>query len=165
MVARDDARLRELRRWIARAASDPSRLAAASPVCGAWQLIFDVVIAEPALQRVVVEGRGGDCEWRVLHARTMIEFQAQAARPRTSIRREFSVPVAGPDVPLRICVRGLGRVGVANVELTDGVSSLRPRGWVGARQRVIGHPAPKSGFPALDWEANAGSAALVFAGS
>ena len=57
MVARDPVRLRALRRWIARCAADPARLATASPVCGAWQLRFDVLLTEPALQRMVVECR------------------------------------------------------------------------------------------------------------
>src|SRR5580658_2537441 len=52
MVERDAARLRGLGRWLARCIADPARLATASPVCGAWQLRFDVLLAEPALQRV-----------------------------------------------------------------------------------------------------------------
>jgi hypothetical protein len=162
MVACDATRLRALRRWIAGAAADPSRLSSASPVCGAWQLLFDIVLAEPALQRVVVEACGKDGAWRILQARTAIEFRAQAARPRTSIRREFSAPVEDPRVPLRISVRGLGRIGVANVELTDGITSLRPRGWPGARKRVIGLVPPRTGFPELDWDANSGSVDLRF---
>lgn len=162
MVEGDAARLRELRLWIRRCAARPTLLATASPVCGAWQLLFDVVLSEPALQRVLVEARGADGAWRVLHGRMATEFRAQAARPRTSIRREFSVPAAGPDAALRIAVRGIGRVGIANVELTDGVASLRPIGWPAARQRVIGLRAPRAGFPELDWERNCGEVALAF---
>jgi hypothetical protein len=162
MVEEDAARLRELRLWLRRCAARPALLSTGSPVCGAWQLLFDVVLSEPALQRVLVEARGADGIWRVLHGRMAIEFRAQTARPRTSIRREFSVPVAGPDGALRIAVRGVGRVGVANVELTDGVASLRPIGWPAARQRVIGLRAQRAGFPALDWDRNSGEVALAF---
>ena len=162
MVEGDAARLRALRRWIARCASDPSRLATPSPVCGAWQLRFDVLLAEPALQKVVVECLGADGSWRPIHSRLTIEFRAEAARPRSGLRREFSVPVAGRDARLRIAARGLGRVAVANVELTDGVEVLRPRGWPAARRRQVGPPAPRTGFPDLDWERNTGIVALDF---
>jgi hypothetical protein len=162
IAGQDVRRLRALRRWIERCAADPARLACASPVCGAWQLRFDVLLAKPALQRVVVECRGPGGSWRTLHARTMVEFRAEAARPRTDIRREFSVPVAGPGAALRIAVRGIGRVAVAGVDLTDGVRTIRPRGWSAARRVSIGAPAPRSGFPSLDWERNAASVALDF---
>ena len=162
MVARDLVRLRALRRWIARCTAHPARLATASPVCGAWQLRFDVLLIEPALQRVVVECREPEGSWRVLHGRTAIEFRADAARPRASIRREMSVPVAGPDAPLRVAVRGIGRLAIANVELTDGVTSLRERGWNAARRVVLGARAPRTGLPSLDWERNRASVALDF---
>jgi hypothetical protein len=162
IVGRDAGRLRELRRWIKRCAADPSRLATASPVCGAWQLRFDVLLIEPALQMVVVECAGEDGSWQALHRRMTIEFRAEAARPRSGLRREFSVPVAGPDARLRIAVRGLGRVTVANVELTDGVDVLRPGGWPAARRRTLGAAAPGSGFPDLDWTRNADSVTLDF---
>jgi hypothetical protein len=162
IVERDAARLRELRLWLKRCAAKPALLSTASPACGAWQLIFDVVLSEPALQKVVVETRGPDGEWRLLHGRMTIEFRAGAARRRASIRREFSVPVDDPDQELRIAVRGIGRVSVANVELTDGVAVLRSRAWPAARCRVVGLPAPQEGFPNLDWDRNCGEVALDF---
>jgi hypothetical protein len=162
MVQADAVRLRALHRWIERARADPARVAAASPVCGSWQLIFDVVLAEPALQRVVVEQRSDDGSWRALHGRTAIEFRAQAARPRAKIRREFSVPVEDPGASLRIAVRGVGRVSISQVELTDGVASLRPQGWAPARFRVLGKRAPRSGFPDIDWARNEEAVALRF---
>jgi hypothetical protein len=112
----------------------------------------------------VVEQRGADGTWRLLHGRTTIEFRAEAARPRTAIRRELSVPVDGIEACLRIAVRGLGRVSITDVELTDGVTVLRPRGWNAARRTVVGDRAPRNGFPDLDWERNAGCVGLQFGG-
>lgn len=162
IVGRDADRLRNLRRWILRAAAQPAMLSTASPVCGAWQLRFDVLLTEPALQKVAVEYRAPDGTWKVLHSRMALEFRAEAARPRTQIRREFSVPVPSGDSKLRIAVRGIGRIGITNVDLTDGVTVLRPDGWPAARRRIIGRPAPMRGFPILDWERNADAAALDF---
>ena len=165
IVGRDAARLRALRRWLERAQAEPARLALASPVCGAWQLRFDVLLAEPALQRVVVECRDATGAWRTLHGRMTLEFRAEAARPRTAIRREFSVPVPSADTRLRIAVRGIGRVSLSHVELTNGPRVLHPRGWPGTRARTIGRAAPRAGFPGLDWSRYAGSAELEFPGA
>jgi len=162
IVQADAARLRVLRRWISKCLANPAGLMTASPVCGAWQLTFDLVLAEPALQRVVVEQLGADGPWTALHARTLVEFRADAARPRSKIRREFTVPVPGPAAKLRIALRGLGRVGVAHPELTDGVTVLRPRRWAPARVRTLGTRAPRSGFPDLDWTRNAAVLPLDF---
>jgi hypothetical protein len=56
----------------------------------------------------------------------------------------------------------VGRLGIANPELTDGVATLRPRGWTAARRVFIGIAAPASGLPDLDWERNTGAIALDF---
>jgi hypothetical protein len=162
IVEKDAGHLAALRRWIDRAAANPARLTSASPVCGAWQLRFDVLLSRPALQRVVVERRAPDGSWQVLHARMALEFRAEAARPMTDIRREFSVPVPGPDSALRIAVRGVGRLTFAHIDLTDGVSILRPAGWAAATRKTLGKAAPPRGFPVLDWERNAGALALDF---
>jgi hypothetical protein len=162
IVAQDAARLRALRRWIVRAAAKPARLMAVSPVCGAWQLRFDVLLAEPALQKVVVECRGADGAWRTFYGRMALEFRAEAARPRTEIRREVSVPVPGPDCALRIAVRGIGRLGVANVELTDGVEIRRPARWDARLTKTLGSRAPADGFPGIDWERNGAILPLEF---
>ena len=92
----------------------------------------------------------------------MIEFRAEAAQPRTALRREFSVPVPGPGAELRIAVRGIGRVGIAGVELTDGVQVLGARGWKAATRRILGSRAPRSGFPDLNWARNEAAMALRF---
>jgi hypothetical protein len=162
-ITTDDAkRLAALRRWVKRCIRSPRRLFSPSPVCGAWQLQFDVLLDEPALQRAVVEARAPGGGWRTLHARTQIEFRAEAARPRAGLRREMSVPVPGPGARIRIAVRGLGRLGISHVELTDGVQTLAPKGWAPASARTIGRAAPRRGFPKLNWERNAGSVTLDF---
>lgn len=151
MVDTDGRRLRDLETWTAACLADPQRLLGSSPVCGAWQLRFDVVLTEPAVQRILVEERRGN-EWVAVHGRTLIEFRAPAARPRTKIRREMSVPVSGPEAPLRIALRGIGRASVSHVALTNGTDSLEhvlPRGGI-----ALGEPAPAGGFPALDWTRN-----------
>jgi hypothetical protein len=158
----DALRLKALRVWIVRAIASPARVASASPVCGAWQLTFDYILSEPALQRIVVESQGEDGVWTPLHARTLIEFMAEAARPATKLRREFSAPVPAADTRLRIGVRGIGRVGVTQVELSDGVTRLRPRRWPSSRIHILGTKAPKSGFPDLNWGRNNASVALDF---
>jgi hypothetical protein len=158
----DARRLAALRLWIKGCIRAPRRLATASPVCGAWQLLFDVLLDEPALQRVVVEACGPDGAWRVLHARTLIEFRAEAACPQAGLRLEMSVPVPGPETRYRVAVRGLGRVGIALVILTNGIRALPPKGWPLGRSRFIGRAAPRSGFPKLDWGRNTGAAMLDF---
>ena len=98
MLAADATRLREWRRWLRRAARHPEIIWHATPVGGAWQLQFTVHNFAPALQRVVIEQRQPDGAWRTLHELPLIEFRAFAARPRTGIKHEISVPVAAPEI-------------------------------------------------------------------
>ena len=165
MLAADRGRLRSWQRWLGRVARKPELCRETAPVCGAWQLLFTVRNFAPALQKVVVEQRRPDGAWTALHALHTIEFRAEAARPRTAIRREFSVPVPGgaeaaAPVVLRIGIRGVGQLEVSGARLTDGVVSLRPAG--GCASRTLGRPAPRGGFPAIDWERNAGEVVLRF---
>jgi len=141
----DATRLRTWREWLRAVRRTPEKVFAASPVCGAWQLTFIVHNFAPALQRVVVEQRQPDGSWRELLGRHTIEFRAEAASPRTGIRRPFSVPVGSPDDVLRISVHGLGQVGIERIELTNGVEILRPPAKRG--RTILGRPAPHHGFP------------------
>jgi hypothetical protein len=162
-VLRQDAiRLNAWRRWLACAARNPGRVAAPAPVCGAWQLQFVVHNFAPALQKVVVEQKGPDGGWSVLQGRFTIEFRAAAARPRANLQREFSVPVGSSAAALRITVRGIGQVKISRVELTDGVTRLRPSGWPATRKKILGRPAPRRGFPELDLVNNQGVLPLAF---
>ena len=170
MLDRDAVRLRAWQSWLKRAARDSEVIRRPTPVCGAWQLLFSVHHFAPAMQKIVVGQRQPDGTWRTLHESPLIEFRAFAARPRTAIWREFSVPVplsaAGMAAPafreLRLVVRGLGQIGVRDVALTNGVVNLRPRAWPAARERILGRPAPRRGFPDLDWTVDRGAIRLSF---
>ncbi len=162
ITLRDGARARSLVRWIRQCVLKPARLLAASPVCGRWQLRFEFILEKPALQRIVVEARAPDGSWKELHARTLIEFRAEAARPTARLRREMSLPVSHPDQRLRISIRGLGQVGLCRPELSDGTRTLTARGWRFDEVKRIGRAAPKTGFPKLDWTRNTGSVTPIF---
>ena len=162
-VLRQDAiRLKTWRHWLACAARTQGRVREPAPVCGAWQLQFTVHNFAPALQKVVVEQQGPDGGWIVLQGRFTIEFRAAAALPRTSLQREFSVPIDPSSAALRIAVRGIGRVKIGRVELTDGVTRLRPSGWPSVRTKMLGRPAPRDGFPELDLGRNQDVLPLAF---
>jgi hypothetical protein len=59
-------------------------------------------------------------------------------------------------------VRGVGQVAVSHVELTNGVVRLHPCGWLPTRKKILGPPAPRRGFPVVDFEKNTGSVAVSF---
>jgi hypothetical protein len=181
MLQADEQRLAKWRTWLKRAAAQPELVADATPVCGVWQLQFWVHNSSPAVQKVVVEQQFPDGGWRELASRYTIEFRAEAARPRTKLRREFTVPVpaeswsagdlardkmrgevAAPPVfrPLRIAVRGVGQVVVSHVALTNGVETKRAAGF--RTRHELGVPAPTRGLPVVDWAANRGELALRF---
>ena len=176
MIERDADRLREWQLWIRRANRNPDIIWQATPVCGAWQLQFTVHNFAPALQKVAVEQRQTDGSWQTLHQLHTIEFRAFAARPRTRINREFSVPVAAPPqmvgrvglpypaaaIGLRLAVRGVGRIAISRVELTDGVVCLRPAGWPPRQRKILGRPAPTRGFPAVSYERNVAAIEVGF---
>jgi hypothetical protein len=160
ILTRDAQRLRAWRAWLRRALKKPALAQGTTPVCGRWQLQFAVHNFAPALQKIVVEQQGPDGSWKELHSMFTIEFKAAAAQPRAKIVREISVPVDTTDARLRIAVRGLGQVAISGITLTDGVSARSP---AGARKRIIlGLPAPRSGFPSINWEHNAGEVELDF---
>jgi hypothetical protein len=154
IVAADAARLKALRGWITRGlrpAPPRGGLARLRP----WQLIFDIVLTEPALQRIVVESQGPEGAWSSLHGRTLIEFRAEAARPNARIRREFSVPVEDPAVaaadrdPRHRARDGLAGRADRRRRPRCGPRDGRPRAL-----RVLGRRAARSGFPDLDWARN-----------
>ena len=160
LLEADERRLTSWREWLKRAARQPEMVAQATPVCGAWQLQFMVHNFAPAVQKVVVEQQDSDGTWRELASRFTIEFRAHAARPRTKIRREFTVPIASPDARLRIALRGVGRVAVSHAALTDGVEARRAQ--VFRQKKILGQPAPSRELPAVNWMENTATVPLRF---
>jgi hypothetical protein len=160
MLTHDAQRLRAWRAWLRRAQKKPALASSATPVYGRWQLQFTAHNFAPALQKIVVEQQGPDGAWAELHNVFTIEFKAAAAQPRSKIVREISVPVAASDARLRIAVRGLGQVAVSGITLTDGVTARSPAG--SRKKIVLGLPAPRSGFPSINWEHNGGEIELDF---
>lgn len=162
ILDRDEQRLRDWLRWLSQCHRNPDVAWGGTPVCGRWQLSFNVHNHTPALQKIIVEQQQADGTWRELAARFTIEFRAAAARPRSRIKRGFSVPAEDPTQPVRIAVRGLGRVSISHVAFTNGVDILRPSGRPLSRKSILGKATPKSGLPTLDWTTNAGELALSF---
>jgi hypothetical protein len=160
MLARDAQRLRAWCTWLRRAKKDPALANGATPACGLWQLQFTVHNFAPALQKIFVEQQRANGLWAELHSVFAIEFKAAAARPRAKIVREISVPVDGADARLRIAVRGVGQIAISGATLTNGVIARWP---AGSRKKIIlGQPAPRSGFPSIDWGLNCGEIDLDF---
>ncbi|HXB02784.1 MAG TPA: family 20 glycosylhydrolase [Opitutaceae bacterium] len=160
MLARDAQRLRIWRAWLRRSQKKPALANGTTPVCGRWQLQFAVHNFAPALQKIVVEQQSPGGAWKELHSVFTIEFKAAAAQPHSKIVREISVPVAAADARLRIAVRGLGQVAISGATLTDGVTARFPAG--SRKKIVLGLPAPRSGFPSINWEHNAGEVEMDF---
>ena len=161
MLAADEQRLAEWRGWLKLAARQPLLAWQVTPVCGAWQLQFMVHNFAPAVQKVVVEQQEADGTWRELAGRYTIEFRAAAARPRSKLKREFTVPVASPDSPLRIAVCGAGQVAISHVALANGVETRRAGQF--RRKKVLGKkPGTRIDLPALDWNQNQATLALRF---
>lgn len=152
ILAADATRLAAWRHWLKQAGRKPASALAASPVCGAWQLQFWVHNFAPAAQKVVAEEQQVDGTWRELAARFTIEFRAASARPTSRLKREFTAPVSSAEATLRIAVRGAGQVAISHVQLTDGVATVRARGF--RERKIIGRSAPTRGFPQLDWIEN-----------
>ncbi len=149
-ILRQDAkRLAAWRRWLRRAAAAPERVRLASPLGGAWQLRCRVHNFAPALQQVALERRRPDGAWETLHARFTLEFRAAAARRRSRMVREFSVPVDSPEDRLRLAVRGIGQVALSAVELTDGVRA--PPGRSGRAGEFWGGRPPRAAGPTWTW--------------
>lgn len=152
MLDADAVRLATWLDWLKRAAKNRALLGQATPVCGAWQLRFMVHNFAPALQKVIVEQQEPDGTWRELASWFTGEFRALAARPRSRLKREFTVPVDSPDARLRIAVRGVGMVAISHVALTNGVEIRRSR--THGLKKILGRRAPGRGLPVVDWANN-----------
>lgn len=158
MLEADKGRLAAWRDWLRIAARNPDLIRQRTPVCGAWQLQFMVHNFAPARQKVLVEQQEPDGTWRELSGRFIQEFRALAARPRSRLKQEFTVPVDSPAARRRIAVRGVGQVKISHVTLTDGIEARRARNF--SRPQTLGHRAPSRGLPAIDWTHNTGEMSL-----
>jgi hypothetical protein len=157
----DSAQLVALRSWLEACCKQLTHVVHASPVCGRWTLRFTLHHFAPAHQKVVIEQHSPDDSWRELLSWVLIEFRGQAAQVNTpKLRFEFACPVENPDAPLRIASRCLGEFAVSHIELTDGVSTRCHRP-LPQRQR-LGHAAPTTGWPKIDWLTNTGALLLNF---
>jgi len=119
---------------------------------GDWQLCYAVHNFAPCLQLVAVEQQQTDGTWKTLQTCHTIEFQTRAAQPRGAVVREHAAPVewdGKPDNPLhlRFTLRGLGAVKIQQVELRDGITSLR----IHPSNFKLGQVAPTQGLPDLEW--------------
>jgi len=152
MLARDRRQLRALHRWLRAVRQDADRVQTKNPVCGRWQIFYDVWNFAPAVQQVAVQQwhRG---EWVTLKACHTIEFAAAGAVRRSRLIRRHSAPCAIPRdedaVRLRLTLRGVGAVKVGRITLTHGATA---RQWplpVPGRWIHLGAPAPRRGLPDL----------------
>jgi len=133
--------------WLKAARRNLGLVTQATPVCGAWQLQFLVLNFAPAVQKVIVEQMDAVGTWREIASRHTIEFRAFAARPRSKVWREFTVPLAFPEASIRLRIAGVGQVKISPVVLNNGISTLALPGY--QRRRTLGRAAPKSGWPAF----------------
>ena len=122
---------------------------------GRWQLCYVVRNFAPCLQLVGVEQQQSDKTWVNIQSCQTIEFQTRAARPEGSIVREHAAPVVwdgdrSNPPQLRFTLRGLGEVKVERVELIGGKNVTH----VSPKIMKLGHPAPRSGLPDLNWDSN-----------
>lgn len=163
ILENDRLRLNTWIAWLKCVGKDYSMANGETVVAGFWQLQFLVHSFAPALQKVIVEEQTGDGAWKQIGARFTIEFRAEAARPRSRIRREFAVPVENPEAKFRIAVRGLGQIAISGVELTNGIHHRRAIGVLPTRRKIIGKPAPRRGFPKIDWDTNVDAWTIQFA--
>lgn len=168
LLLADAARLRAFRAWLRACARRPRHAFRPSPVAGRWTLCFTVHHFAPCHQKLVVEQLlpppdqpDAPPVWRELHARVLIEFRAAAARPRAPhLRFKVAVPVETPEAPLRIAARCLGEFAVSHIELTDGVTTRRHTPY--RERHILGTPAPRAGWPKIDWQTNTGTLPLSF---
>lgn len=149
----DHRQLVRWEKWLAKCQRNPAMLWNANPVCGRWQLFYQVWNYAPAVQRVSVE-QWQDGAWANIKTCHTIEFQACAAAQTSRITRQHSTPInwtgAAETAPrLRLTVRGVGSVKIGAIYLTDGIRRIQLSSS-SARWRKLGSAAPRRGLPKLD---------------
>ena len=150
MLERDRRQLQALQRWLRQAQRDPRLIHSGNPVCGRWQIFYDVWNFAPAVQQVTIQQwcRG---DWVTLKACHTIEFAAAAAVRRSPCVRRHSVPCSIPpgaaDVRLRLVLRGTGAVKIGRFIITNGPKTMRLPTTDHGRWLRLGTPAPRHGLP------------------
>jgi hypothetical protein len=147
IVEADKRRLTAWLGWLRRLARRRDLVNGPNPICGSWQLNLRVHNFAPAVQKILVEQRKADGVWEELVGRYAIEFRAHAARAKTKLWRELSVPVANPDAVLRIRVGGVGQVQLSHTTLTNG--TIQKRLQASSQRKRLGRRAPTQGFPEM----------------
>lgn len=133
------------------------------PRFAGWQLCYAVENFAPAAQLVAVEQRRSDGVWETVQQCHTIEFQARAAQPRGGLTRFHAAAVRwNGDMKkfpqLRFVLRGIGQVRVQRVELVNARVAFPAR----LPRPLLGRPAPRRGFPELDWAKNRDQLAVKF---
>lgn len=152
MLERDRRQLQALQRWLRQVQRDPSLIHSGNPVCGRWQVFYDVWNFAPAVQQVTMQ-HWQHGAWVTLKACHTIEFAAAAAVMRCDLVRRHTapceIPLAATAVRLRLVLRGTGAVKVGRLVLTNGPMVVR---WptIGRKRWIrLGAPAPRHGLPDL----------------
>lgn len=152
ILERDSGQLRALLRWLLQVTRNPLLIHSGNPVCGPWQVSYDVWNFAPAVQQVTVQQWQHDA-WVTLKACHTIEFSAAAAVQRSDLVRRLAaaceIPSEANELKLRLMLRGTGAVKIGPIVLTNGPKLARIS--VAGRGRWIrfGAPAPRRGMPDL----------------
>ncbi len=162
ILQQDRQKLTAWQRWLERALRSPARLHTPSPILGGWQLSLTVHATRPNANIVVVQQQNADGNWVDLRQRHTIEFRSNAARRCSPLKRDWSLPIEDPKLPLRITLRGLGEVAISEVSLTNGPDTKWNKAWAKVIRKRLGHPAPESGWPGLDWTTDQDVLELIF---
>jgi hypothetical protein len=147
LVELDQHRRAAWQGWLRKLLRQRNLVNGPNPMCGSWQLNLRVHNFAPAVQKVIVEQRNADGTWLELVGRYTIEFRGHAARAKTRLWRELSVPVANGDAVLRIRIDGVGQVQLSHVTLTNG--TIRKHLQAAPIRKRLGRRAPAGGFPAM----------------
>jgi len=149
----DSRQLSAWQKWLTSCAHRLGLLWTTNPVCGRWQLYYEIWNHAPSVQCVRVEQLKAGV-WTALKACYTIEFQAVNAASRSGTVRRHTAPIewaeSEPVPQFRFTVSGTGTVKIGRILLTDGVIThqLKPASPA-LRWHILGHSAPKQGLPDL----------------
>ncbi len=152
IIEQDRRQLRVLGRWLRQVTRNPLLIHGDNPVCGPWQIFYDVWNFAPAVQQVTVQQWRHDA-WVTLKACHTIEFAAAAAVRSSDLVRRYAAPCEIPpdatEVKLRLVLRGTGAVKIGQIVLTNGAKLGQLPAAGRKRWILLGAPAPRRGLPDL----------------